>query len=157
MFRNFMIAVRTKFQAAFRFLVPLFTLLLLLTACGPAPEFPIPVENVPLDTVKGFLSWLADPGGGAWLLVIFFASWTLEYWSYWHSLGSGLKFILIGAMAIIISEFATWLLNNYELLQAVTPVLTRMLKWIRALMGFYIAHRVNTKRGEPLAGLQGGN
>lgn len=152
-----LVAVRAKFRTALRFAAPFFTFALLLTACGPVPEFPIPVENVPLSTVKGFLSWLADPGGGAWLLVVFFSSWTLEYWGYWHDLGSGLKFILIAAMAISVSEFSTWLLNNPELLTAVTPFLTRMLKWIRALMGFYVAHRVNTKRGESLAGIQGGN
>jgi hypothetical protein len=86
------------------------------------------------------LEWLAQPDGGAFIVVSVFGAFALEKWAFWQGLSSNMKFFGSMIMAGLITISAGYVLNLPDVISFIQPIWSFLIKFMAVWSVTQVAH-----------------
>lgn len=94
------------------------------------------------------LNWLTSTDGGALILVLWAVSWGLEEASWWHSLQSKVRSLIVLGTSALLAVGAAVLQQNPDVVATIEPYFRPVYFVVLAWVATQTAHKLNPKKGE---------
>lgn len=99
--------------------------------------------EVPFETFAEFLNWIFGPSVGGFAILVWFASWVLEDFQWWHNLSSKVRSLVFYIGSILLGVGAYLLSQNEQIVIAIEPYFRIILSATVVWLSSQIAHKAD--------------